>query len=66
MVRAADESYVLADSSKLGHGVLANYARLEDIRLLITDARAPTDFIAGLQQRGVAYKLAQPGYRSEQ
>ncbi len=60
MMRAADESYVLADSSKLGRGVLANYARLEDIRLLITDARAPTDFIAGLQQRGVAYKLAQP------
>jgi DeoR/GlpR family transcriptional regulator of sugar metabolism len=60
MMRAANERYVLTDSSKLGHGVLANYARLEDITLLITDANAPADFIAALQQRGIAYKLARP------
>ncbi len=60
MLRAADEGYVLTDSSKLGHGVLANYARLEEIKLLITDANAPADFIAALQRRGIAYKLARP------
>lgn len=60
MLRAADESYVLTDSSKLGRGVLANYARLEEVKLLITDAGAPADFIAGLQQRRIAYELARP------
>lgn len=60
MMRAADESYVLTDSSKLGRGVLANYARLEEVKLLITDAHAPADFLASLQQRGIAYKLARP------
>ncbi|MFC1463845.1 MAG: DeoR/GlpR family DNA-binding transcription regulator [Candidatus Brachytrichaceae bacterium NZ_4S206] len=60
MMRAADESYVLTDSSKLGRGVLANYARLEEVKLLITDAHAPADFLASLQHRGIAYKLARP------
>jgi DeoR/GlpR family transcriptional regulator of sugar metabolism len=58
MLRAAKESYVLTDSSKLGHGVLANYARLEEIKLLITDNNAPKSFISALQKRGIAYQLA--------
>jgi len=51
---------VLTDSSKLGHGVLANYARLEEIKLLITDSAAPAAFISALQKRGIAYQLAVP------
>jgi len=60
MLNAASESYVLTDSSKLGHGVLANYARLEEIKLLITDSAAPAAFISALQKRGIAYQLAVP------
>jgi DeoR family transcriptional regulator of aga operon/DeoR family fructose operon transcriptional repressor len=58
MLRAAKESYVLTDSSKLGHGVLVNYARLEEVKLLITDNHAPASFISALQKRGIAYQLA--------
>jgi len=60
MLRAAKESYVLTDSSKLGHGALANYARLEEIKLLITDNNAPASFINALQKRGIAHQLAAP------
>src|ERR1700732_2641096 len=38
IMRAADESYVLVDSSKCGHDCLTSFARLRDITLTITDS----------------------------
>jgi DeoR family transcriptional regulator of aga operon/DeoR family fructose operon transcriptional repressor len=38
IIRSADESYVLVDSSKFGHACLATFAMAEDIDLTITDS----------------------------
>ena len=35
--RAANETYVLVDSSKYGHRCLTSFARLRDVDLTITD-----------------------------
>ncbi len=36
-MRAANETYVLVDSSKYGHRCLTSFARLRDVDLMITD-----------------------------
>ena len=38
IMRAADETYVLVDSSKYGHDCLTSFARLRDVDLTITDS----------------------------
>jgi DeoR family fructose operon transcriptional repressor len=38
ILRAADESYVLVDSSKCGHDCLTSFARLRDVAWTITDS----------------------------
>jgi DeoR/GlpR family transcriptional regulator of sugar metabolism len=58
MIRSADEAYVLTDSSKFGHACLANYARLDEISMIITDPGIPTHFLAALTERGIACRLA--------
>lgn len=61
IICAADAAYILTDSSKLGHAVLASYARLEDTKLLITDNRAAPEFLDALDKRNIAYLLAVDG-----
>jgi DeoR/GlpR family transcriptional regulator of sugar metabolism len=57
MIRSADETYVLTDSSKFGHACLATYARLEEVSLIITDSNLAKPFVDGFEKRGVAYEL---------
>ena len=58
MIRCADEAYVLTDASKFGHACLANYARLDEIAMIITDPGIPTHFLAALTERGIGCRLA--------
>jgi DeoR/GlpR family transcriptional regulator of sugar metabolism len=57
MIRSADETYVLTDSSKFGHACLATYAGLEEVSLIITDSNLPKPFVDGFDKRGVPYEL---------
>jgi len=60
IMRAADETYILGDSSKIGHAALATFARIDQASMLITDTEAPRDFLAALEERGIAYTLGDP------
>ena len=58
MLRAARESFVLADASKLGHATLSSFATLEEISVLISAGNIPEVFLAGLTLQARAYKIA--------
>ena len=45
MMRSADQTYVLADSTKFGHVCLATFANLSEIHLTITDRGTPAQFV---------------------
>jgi DeoR family transcriptional regulator of aga operon/DeoR family fructose operon transcriptional repressor len=57
MIRSADETYVLTDSSKFGHACLATYAQLEEVSLIITDSNIPKPFVDAFSKRGVSCHL---------
>jgi DeoR family transcriptional regulator of aga operon/DeoR family fructose operon transcriptional repressor len=57
MIRSADETYVLTDSSKFGHACLATYAQLEEVSLIITDSNIPKPFVDAFSKRGVSCQL---------
>jgi DeoR family transcriptional regulator, aga operon transcriptional repressor len=57
MVRVAREITVVADSSKLGRQSVSRIGPTERIHRLITDRRAPADFIDALRKRGVSVTL---------
>lgn len=52
MVQVAKETIVVADSSKLGRRSLSRIASIERISRLITDRRAPAEFVDALRKRG--------------
>ena len=52
IMRAADESYVLVDSSKYGHDCLTSFARLCDVDLTITDSHLSRHKAAILEAAG--------------
>jgi DeoR family fructose operon transcriptional repressor len=58
MVRAAQRSVVLADSSKLGREHLVRFAALEDVDALVTDGDADPAAIAELEQAGIEVVVA--------
>jgi DeoR/GlpR family transcriptional regulator of sugar metabolism len=58
MIRSADEAYVLTDASKFGHACLANYARLDEITMIITDLGIPPHFLEAFAERGIACRVA--------
>ena len=58
MVRAAQRSVVLADSSKLGREHLVRFAALEDVDALVTDAEADPAAVAELEQAGIEVVVA--------
>src|SRR3954447_20993965 len=58
MVRAAQRSVVLADSSKLGREHLIRFAALEDIDVLVTDAEADPATVSELEQAGIEVVVA--------
>jgi DeoR/GlpR family transcriptional regulator of sugar metabolism len=60
MIRSADETYILTDSSKFGHACLATFARLEDVHLVITDFGMPREFVEAFSKRNVGFRLIDP------
>jgi len=53
MVRVAREVTVVADSSKLGRRSVSRIGPYERISRLITDRRAPADFVHALRKKGL-------------
>ena len=58
MIRAAAETYVVADSSKFGHDCLVSFAGVAGIHLLITDSGIPAEYIREFRERGIRYQVA--------
>jgi DeoR family fructose operon transcriptional repressor len=58
MVEAASEVIVVADSSKIGVIGLTTILPVTNIDKLITDDKAPADFLAALREQGVEVILA--------
>lgn len=57
MMRSADQTYVLADSTKFGHACLATFANLAEIHLTITDRGMPAEFVEAFKKRGVRCQI---------
>jgi DeoR family transcriptional regulator, fructose operon transcriptional repressor len=58
MIRSADETYVLADSSKFGHAYLESFASLSAISLTLTDSGMPEKFRDAFAERGIRFKCS--------
>jgi len=56
MMRSADETYVLTDSTKFGHACLAAFASLNDVYLTITDFGMPAEFAEAFTKRGIRFQ----------
>jgi DeoR/GlpR family transcriptional regulator of sugar metabolism len=56
MISSADETYVLADSSKFGHAYLQSFASLSAISLMLTDSGMPGKFRDAFAERGIGFK----------
>jgi DeoR family transcriptional regulator of aga operon/DeoR family fructose operon transcriptional repressor len=60
MIRSADESYVLTDSSKFGHACLTSFAKLEEVDTILTDAGIPSEFHEVFSNRGIGLRIVDP------
>ena len=60
LMRAANESYVLVDSSKYGHRCLTSFARLRDVDLTITDSNLSRSKAKVLEAAGATLQIADP------
>jgi DeoR/GlpR family transcriptional regulator of sugar metabolism len=58
MMRVAKEVNVVADSSKLGRRSVSRIGPLEKVHRLITDSRAPGEFVDALRKKGVDVVVA--------
>jgi DeoR/GlpR family transcriptional regulator of sugar metabolism len=58
MIGAAEETYILADSSKFGHDCLVSFAGLSGIHLIITDSEIPAEYAKEFRKRGIRYQIA--------
>lgn len=59
MMRSADETYVLVDSSKHGHHCLTSFARFSDVDLTITDSHLSPAKAKSLQAAGATLEIVQ-------
>jgi DeoR/GlpR family transcriptional regulator of sugar metabolism len=57
MIRSADETYVLADSSKFGHAYLESFASLSAVSLTLTDSGMPGKFRDAFAEHGIEFKF---------
>jgi DeoR family transcriptional regulator, fructose operon transcriptional repressor len=64
-MRAANESYVLVDSSKYGHRCLTSFARLRDVDLTITDSNLSRSKAKVLEAAGATIQIADPDKMEE-
>lgn len=53
MMKVARETTVVADSSKLGRRSVSRIGSIDQIHRLITDAKAPVEFVEALRARGI-------------
>ena len=60
LMRAANETYVLVDSSKYGHRCLTSFARLRDIDLTITDNNLSRSKAKILEAAGATIEIVSP------
>ena len=60
LMRAANESYVLVDSSKYGHRCLTSFARLRDVNLTITDSNLSRSKAKVLEAAGASIQIVDP------
>jgi len=58
MMQVSKEVNVVADSSKLGRRSVSRIGPLEKVHRLITDSRAPEEFISALRKKGVEVLIA--------
>src|ERR1700751_2826539 len=59
LIRIADESYVLADSSKYGHNCLTSFVQLREVHLTITDNHLPRSKAKTLEAVGAKLRIAE-------
>ena len=59
LIRSADETYVLVDSSKYGHNCLTSFVQLRDVHLTITDNRLPRAKAKTLEAAGAKLRIAE-------
>jgi DeoR family transcriptional regulator, fructose operon transcriptional repressor len=60
IMRSANETYVLVDSSKYGHRCLTSFARLRDVDLTITDGRLSQSKAKLLEAAGATIQIVNP------
>ena len=60
LMRAANETYVLVDSSKYGHRCLTSFARLRDVDLTITDNNLSRSKAKILEAAGATIQIVNP------
>ena len=58
MMRSADATYVLADSSKFGQACLERFASLSAISLTLTDSGMPGKYRDAFLERGLGFKCS--------
>jgi DeoR/GlpR family transcriptional regulator of sugar metabolism len=58
LMRIADQTYVLVDSSKYGHNCLTSFARLRDVDLTITDSHLSRNHAKKLEATGAKLRIA--------
>jgi DeoR/GlpR family transcriptional regulator of sugar metabolism len=59
LIRIADKTYVLVDSSKYGHNCLTSFAQLHDVHLTITDSGLPRSKAKALEAIGARLRIAE-------
>jgi DeoR/GlpR family transcriptional regulator of sugar metabolism len=57
IIRASEQTYVLADSSKYGHNCLSSFARLRDVALTITDSQLTQSKQKALENAGAKLRI---------
>jgi DeoR/GlpR family transcriptional regulator of sugar metabolism len=57
MIRAAEETYILTDSSKFERNCLVSFADFSDIHLTITDSGIPSKVFKEFQKRGIELRV---------
>ena len=60
IMRSANETYVLVDSSKYGHRCLTSFARLRDVDLTITDSGVSRSKVKLLEAAGATIQIVNP------
>jgi DeoR/GlpR family transcriptional regulator of sugar metabolism len=59
IIRASDQTYVLADSSKYGHDYLSSFAHLRDVAVTITDNQLARSWQKALENAGAKLRIVE-------